>query len=355
MSTKRGNRPTDIGAMLSLGNLDAAVTARATPSAESRPRTAAGELLAERRSGLETENARLRAQVGDLQAEVQKWSDSLPVVALDPDLVEHSRFANRIAESFDTPEFREFKAEISAAGGNVQPIKVVPIPGTDPQRYSIVYGHRRHRACLELGIKVNAIVENLSERGQFIEMERENRGRRDLSAYEQGLWYLRACSPVIPAEKGTQPGWALFGNMSEMAEALGVDKGNVSKACQIAELPDAVLAAFGRPTEIQFNWATALTRARKQDLTGLLGRAAEVRRRREAGELLSAKTVYSLLTAPAQVAVEQGAELELTRADGTRFARLLRDKKGRTVVEFDAPLSSAATDKLVEGLVKLFQ
>lgn len=157
MSTKRGNRPTDIGAMLSLGNLDAAVTARSTPATESRPRTAAGELLAERRSGLESENARLRAQVGDLQSEVQKWSDSLPVLALDPDLVEHSRFANRIAESFDTPEFREFKAEIQAAGGNVQPIKVVPIPGTEPLRYSIVYGHRRHRACLELGDRKSVV------------------------------------------------------------------------------------------------------------------------------------------------------------------------------------------------------
>lgn len=354
MSSKRGNRPTDIGAMLSLGNLDAAITARSSVG-ENRPRTAAGELLAERRTSLETENARLKSQVTDLQSEVQKWSESLPVVALDPALVEHSRFANRLAESFDTPDFKDFKHEIEQAGGNVQPIKVVPIPGTQPQRYSIVYGHRRHRACLDLGLKVNAIVENLSERGQFVEMERENRGRRDLSAYEQGLWYLRACSPVIPQDKGGQPGWALFGSMSEMADALGVDKGNVSKACQIAELPDAVLSAFGRPTEIQYNWATALTRARKLDLPGLLSRAAEVRRRRESGEILSAKTVYQLLTAPAQVAVEQGADVELTRPDGTRFARLLRDKKGRTVIEFDEPLSSVMTDRLVEGLVNVFK
>lgn len=345
MSVKRGTRPTDIGAALSLGNLDEAASSR---RAEAKPRTAAGEILAERRSGLEMENARLASQLGALQAEVQKWAGAHPVIALDPHCVAPSRFANRLAESFASPEFAAFKAEIQSAGGNVQPIKVAPVPGSDPQRYTIVFGHRRHRACLETGLRVNAIIENLTETAQFVEMERENRGRRDLSAYEQGVWYLKASSPTMPIEKGSLPGWGLFASKAELAAALGVDKGNVSKACQIAELPQAVLDAFPSRNEIQFNWATALARVEKAGKPALLARAHALAKRRAAGEVLSAKEVFRLLTAAEHAPSEAGpAELDITGTDGQAVARLIRDHKGRTRIEFVQMLDSVATDKLV--------
>lgn len=348
MSIKRGVRPTDIGAALNLGNLDEAISSR---RAESKPRTAAGELLAERRSGLEVENARLNSQLGELQAEVQKWAGASPVLALDPHLVEPSRFANRLAESFASDDFALFREEIRASGGNVQPIKVAPIPGTTPQRYTIVFGHRRHRACLEEGLPVHAIVENLTESAQFVEMERENRGRRDLSAYEQGVWYLRACSPTIPADKGSLPGWGLFASKADLAAALGIDKGNVSKACQIAELPEAVLDAFPSRNEIQFNWATALHRAMKESKTTLIARANGLSRERGAGKGMSAKDVYtSLVAGPEAPAEAGGLDMEVIGKAGRAIAHVIRDKKGRTRVEFLQPLDSVGTDKLVQFL-----
>jgi ParB family transcriptional regulator, chromosome partitioning protein len=356
MSTKRGNRPTDIGASLSLGNLDDAARAR---RAETRPRTAAGELLAERRTGLESENALLQAQVGELQAEVQKWSGASPVMPLDPNVVEPSRFANRLVWSFgepghETAEFLELKEEIRLTNGNVQPIKVAPIPGSTPQRYTIVFGHRRHRACQQLGIPVNAIIENLSESDQFVEMAAENRAREDLSAYELGIWVVKATSPVIPRQSGDEPGWALFDSMATLASRVDLSKANVSKAVQIAKLPVSVIEAFERPTDIQFNWATLLNRAKETDLTALMTRAKDVVRRRSNGEVISSKDTYRLLTSSKAEVVEQGGERVLKRADGSTIGRLVQDKKGLTRVELAAPLDDKTVNRLSELLVKLF-
>lgn len=348
MSVKRGSRAIDIAAGLRLDKLDTPARQRS-----SEPKTAAGELLAEYRGGLEEQNSRLQSRVAELEEDQQKWAGATPSVPLDPTLIEPSRFANRLAESFAAPEFQAFKAEIIASGGNVQPIKVAPIPGTNPQRYSVVYGHRRHRACLEAGLRVNALIENLSERAKFVEMDRENRGREDLAAYEQGIWYLRAVTPAGSPILGDLAGWGLFGSKADLASALGLDKGNVSKACQIAELPEVVLDAFPRRNDIQFNWATALHRAMTNNGQELVARANAVLQDRKKGAELSAKDVYARLTASEGSAEAGPSELEIIGRSGGAGARMTRDKKGRTTIAFEAPLDEATADKIVQFLASV--
>lgn len=41
----------------------------------------------------------------------------------------------------------------------------------------------RHRACLDLGLPVLVVVEDASDASLFEQMERENRGRKNLSAW----------------------------------------------------------------------------------------------------------------------------------------------------------------------------
>lgn len=348
-SIKRGNRAVDIGATLSLKNLDS----QAAPRSES-PRTAVGELLGERRQYLEQDNARLTSRVADLESEVKQWSEALPVVQLDPKLVEPSRFANRLEESFASKDFSLFKDEIVAAGGNVQPIKVAAIPGTNPQRYSIIYGHRRHRACLESSLPVNAIIENLDDRSQFVEMDRENRGRRDLSPFEQGIWYLRAVTPVTQLTPTGDAGWAIFSSKYELANALGLDRGNVTKACQIAELPSVVLDAFPSRNEIQFNWATALHREITTSKAEVIARANDVLRKRNQGEGFSSKDVFLALTTTESTAQEIGPSVvEIVSRSGAKAAKVIRDKQGRTRIEFTETLDEKYADKIIEFLGKL--
>jgi ParB family chromosome partitioning protein len=176
--------------------------------------------------------------LGDVAPE--QASDGKPL-KIDPRSIRPSAWANRHEASFESAEFEELKAEIADAGGNVQPIKVRPLAIPDGEIcYEIVFGHRRHRACLDLGLEVAAVIEDVDDQKLWAQMERENRSRANLSAWEQGMMYQRALDA------------GLFPSMLALAKAIGRDQGNVSKAISIAKLPGAVVEAFPSPHDLRF-------------------------------------------------------------------------------------------------------
>ncbi|HPW28504.1 MAG TPA: ParB/RepB/Spo0J family partition protein [Rhodoferax sp.] len=219
----------------------------------------------------------------DLAAVNAEWQGVLPSKRLDPKSIRPSKWANRHDKSFEGPEFSALKSEMESAGGNVQAIKVRPIPGTEPQEYEIVFGHRRHRACLDLGLEVLATIESIDDKELFKEMERENRQRADLRPYEQGLMYARALDE------------GLFSSQRRLAEDLGLQSSNVSTAINIARLPKPVVDAFGSPLDIQYRWSAPLNDAFRTDPDRVLSRASEIISSRLAGTVLSAGHVYECL------------------------------------------------------------
>jgi ParB family chromosome partitioning protein len=202
-------------------------------------------------------------KVALLEARLKEYEGSSVVRLIDPRNILPSKWANRSEGSFLSAEFARLREEIEQSGGNVQPVKVRSIPGEE-DRYEIVFGHRRHRACLELGLPVLAFVEDVSDQALFKEMDRENRMRADLSPWEQGCMYRRALADE------------LFSSIGELAKELGVDKGNISKALKLADLPGDVVNAFPSPLELQFRWAKLLNDALQSDPEGVLVRAKEI-------------------------------------------------------------------------------
>lgn len=215
-----------------------------------------------------------------LKEELKTWDGALPTKRLNPNEVLHSRWANRHDDSFLDPEFEEFKAEIQSAGGNIQPIKVRPLPGTDPLRYEIVFGHRRHRACQDLGLNVLALVESITDKSLFEEMDRENRQRSDLRPYEQGVMYRRALDE------------GLYPSLRKLAEALGVAASNVSRSIALAELPEVVLNAFLSRLDIQYRWSSKLVDALDKDNKGVLTRAQSIIEDRKNGVEVSSDEAF---------------------------------------------------------------
>ncbi|GAC1420209.1 MAG: hypothetical protein NVSMB6_22000 [Burkholderiaceae bacterium] len=194
-------------------------------------------------------------KVAVLEERLRQFEGGLPVRLLDAAQVRPSKWANRIADNFDGERFTAFKAEISAASGNVQPIKVRPLGDEeDPSaQFEIIFGHRRHRACLELNLPVLAVVEEMSDADLFKQMDRENRSRADLSPWEQGMMYRQALDDK------------LFGSREQLARELGIDAGNLSKALRLAHLDPNVLAAFDSPLHLQYRWAKPLSDALLED------------------------------------------------------------------------------------------
>ena len=279
--------------------------APSVPASETKPpKTAPGAMMAfavDQRSEILQENDLLRkkagrvdelqGQLGEALQDLQQWQDAKATRLIDPERIARSRFANRHAVNFDGAEFEQLKAEIRDAGGNVQAIKVRTVVGTSADiRYELVFGHRRHEACRQLGLPVLAVVDNLDDRTLFVEMDRENRSRKDLSAWEQGAMYRRALKE------------GLFPSNRKLAEATGVDLGAVGKALALADLPDEVVAAFGSPLELQYRWAKPLSDALIADHDGVLSLARELKT--QAGAL-APRTVFERLTARAGKGVER--------------------------------------------------
>lgn len=263
----------------------------------------------------------------ELRDRLKLFEGASPVRTLDPKTVRASRWANRHEASFATAEFAELKAEIAAAGGNVQPIKVRPVADGnagavlgESEGYELVYGHRRNRACLELGIPVNALVEEATDRELFEAMERENRGRASLSAWEQGMMYRRALDE------------GLYPSMRRLAEAVGVDISLISKSVTLARLPEPVVAAFASPLQIQFRWAQPLAEALQKDPDGMLERA-----KRAKGRGLQPAQVFGLLVEGKELlngsTPSAGVELQV---GGRRVAVISEDKRGRVIVRFES-------------------
>ena len=254
------------------------VVPAAAPDAQLRPKTAPGAMMAyanDARSELMRENEQLRSRAADVDqvrgalqealGDLAQWDGAKAARLIDPSGVAPSRFANRHESNYTGPEYTALRAEIESAGGNVQPIKVrrLASPGPGPVNFEVVFGHRRHRACLELGLPVLAVIDNLDDRALFVEMDRENRARKDLSAWEQGMMYRRALAQ------------GLFPSNRKLAEAIGVDLSALGKALTLADLPEPVVQAFQSPLDLQFRWAKPLNEALQANPEAVLRRAVE--------------------------------------------------------------------------------
>jgi ParB family chromosome partitioning protein len=313
-----------------------------TPTRPPRPpRTAIGGMAAFMR-----EESLVVNELEALKVEHARFVGADPVRALDPRTIRRSSWANRHPSSFSTKGFADLRDEIRNAGGNNQPIKVRPVSPESLTAeeasagilYEIVYGHRRHAACLELGVPVNAVIQARSDRELFEDMERENRERADLSPYEQGAMYLHALRE------------GLYPSMRQMGEALGANISAVSKACALAGLPQAVVDAFPSPVEIQFRWAKPLNDAQQKDPDLLLDRA-----RRLCGQevKLTANQVFEALVAKEGGATNDRSDVEVAGAGGRAVLSL--DRKGRMTVKFDRPLTPQARAELEQALKKIFE
>jgi ParB family chromosome partitioning protein len=233
---------------------------------------------------------------------------------LDPKKVHPSRWANRHETSFANDAFKKLKDEIASAGGNVQPIKVRARSDGD---FEIVFGHRRHKACKELGLELLATLVDLNDRGLWEEMERENRSRADLSPFEQGCQYK-----VALAE-------GLYPSTRKLAEAIGVDVSQAAKVIRIANLPKDVISAFASPNDIQVNWAGDLEAAYKRDPAGIAARAKRVQE--SAGARPKPKAIFATLVDTGGVEPFHTQKLVIRNAARQELATINRTQAGYSI------------------------
>ncbi len=262
----------------------------------------------------------VEGELGKLRDQLKEHEGSTPTKKLDPQNVLPSRWANRHPDSFNTVEFARLEQDIELAGGNVQPISVRSLTN-QPGKYEIVFGHRRHRACSELGIPVLATIDTsaVSDHDLFSAMDRENRERADLSPFEQGTMYRRALD-----EK-------LYPSNRRLAEALGVSHTWVANVLLVADLPAPVVECFRSALDIQHRHAKMIATALEVDRKAVLRRAEKLRaleRPRTATAVVSA-----LVGASTETAEPTHQPLEV---EGRQVGRWSKDRAGRLSIQIDS-------------------
>lgn len=267
------------------------------------------------------------------------------VVWLDPRVIRPGTTPNRDRAAFDQASFQHLQASIALAGGNVQPIAVRRAPADAAGTiYEIIYGARRHQACLLAGLDVRVLVQEDGEASEnaaedFLATFRENQGRADLAPWELGRQIQFALAQ------------GYFSSQRKAAQEIGRDVGDVTRALQLAALAPEVVAAFASPLELQFRHAKPLTDALKKAPEAVL---AEARRIRAEGQALAPSQVLERLVAAASeegVGPSNTKPLDLAiEVDGQAIARLVTDRDGLVQVRMAHALDERQRAQLAEQL-----
>lgn len=219
----------------------------AVPSsrAEAPARVGAGVIGATQRS-----LAELREERDRLQVLVDAGGGS----ELDPALIDPSPFPDRLPDD-STADFEALKKLISEEGQKV-PIQVRRHPGA-ADRYQVVYGHRRWRAALDLGIKVKATIVALSDSELVVAQGIENAARQDLSWIERALFVWRMDEAGIKTR--------------DIRAALSIDDPELARLRSVCRaLPFDVIETIGRAGKVGRPRWVALAGAVAEDPSALV-------------------------------------------------------------------------------------
>ncbi|MCU0733706.1 MAG: plasmid partitioning protein RepB [Hyphomonas sp.] len=158
----------------------------------------------------------------------QKLIHGLTVVEIDPSLIDASFVPDRMELSDEqNAQFREAIRD----NGQQSPILVRPKAGAEG-RYEVAFGHRRLRAARELGIKVRAVVKQLSDQELVVAQGQENSSRTDLTFIERARFAARL------EERGF--------SRDVIMSALSVDKAALSRLIALTtRLPPQLVEAIG--------------------------------------------------------------------------------------------------------------
>jgi len=260
---------------------------------------------------------KVTAENVQLKQRLAQFEGAHPARPVDPKCIKPSKWANRHEKSFSNEDFKRLKAEIESAEGNIQPIKVRPLTGF-PGEFEVVFGHRRHLACLELGLMVLAVVEEMSDAELFCQMDRENRERADLRPYEVGVFYAKALDE------------GLFPSAKKLAASACLDLSQLGKALALARLPADVIAAFPSPLDLQYRWAPSLMQALQKDPDIVLARAKEIQN--ESPRLAAVKVLGRLLEGGGTVPPPPSKKVSINGKNGQKGEIKLDSTKKIAVV-----------------------
>lgn len=162
---------------------------------------------------------------------------------MNPELIAPSAWCQPDECEYHDSKFESLRKSMTDWGGNLQPIKIRTIreikPGGDMDvtprtttSIEIVYGHARLQACLELGVPVLVLSEELSDVEALQEYTVEVRGDGRWRPWRLGRLFHFAMNS------------GMFPTLRRAANTLFVPVSEAALALEMGRLPDSIRRAY---------------------------------------------------------------------------------------------------------------
>lgn len=161
--------------------------------------------------------------------------DSDQIISLDPNKIDAAFVSDRLSKAGSNDEQFSALVESIRESGQQVPVLVRPHPKESDRkagRYQAAFGHRRIEAARELGIKVKAVIRELSDAELVLAQGKENADRRDLSFIERAFFAKGLLSHGF--------------DRATVQTAMSIHKTEMTRLIQVAEsIPSRIARAVG--------------------------------------------------------------------------------------------------------------
>jgi ParB family chromosome partitioning protein len=221
----------------------------------------------------------------------RQLAEGQSIIELDPSLIDASFVSDRLA--IDGEALALLVEQVREHGQQV-PILVRPHPRT-AGRYQVAYGHRRLAAVRSLGIKVKAVVRELTDDQLVVSQGQENNARTNLSHIERALFAARLEDRSFLRDT--------------IMAALAVDKAALSKMISLVRsVPMELVEAIGPAPEIgRRRWMELAEKLHGRDLAPILKSLRE--RPHSSTSDQRFQIAYSMLSQKPEAKPEDGASV----------------------------------------------
>lgn len=221
----------------------------------------------------------------------KQLAEGQTIIEIDPALVDSSFVSDRIG--IDAVKLAQLGEQIKDHGQQV-PILVRPHPDARG-RYQVAYGHRRLAAVKVLGIKVRAVVRELSDDQLVVSQGQENNARTNLSYIERALFAVRLEDRSFSRET--------------IMAALGIDKAALSKMVSVVrQVPIELIEAIGAAPEIgRRRWMELADLLPKASVKNVLASLSEPETKALSSDRRFQAVVDALTTKPKKTPKSTGA------------------------------------------------
>lgn len=224
--------------------------------------------------------------------------------------------------------------------GQHQPALVRPLIDDRNFEYEIIYGVRRWFACSAIpNQKLLTYVANLDDKTCTILMHTENANSKDITEFE------RACSFAQQLQS------KIFKNQMEMADALGLSQGNISKMVRASEIfaYEGIQELFDNKLDIPIKYAYILSiYLKKAELLPVIMAEASsiINERREKGYMPTSSFVLKRLINIAKSNQVNPSESVILTHNNKPVVSCKRDKFGKVHIVIDHGANGISRQKI---------